>query len=321
MNILSYVYAFMKMKKKIEKYFTAIFLVIPVTWGGSFIAGKFVVLDVDPLASVFWRFILSALVMFPFLVIFHRQYHPDLKDRQYLIHLFVVALTSGIGYHIFFFWALQTISPTNTALIIALNPFFTALGEVIFFKKARSSRFYFGFVLAFTGAIWVNLSRGNGITLPGKGELFCLLASLTWSFFTIYAKKTKRKEWDTLWLGAYNFLLTAVIILPFCIKFMHPQHWLEISRNAWMALWYMAIFPTAIGYTLYYIGVQKRGPAWTATFIYLVPSFTANFDHIFFGAAFTTPMVAGTTLVVIGLIVGNINRNQISNVKEWWNAR
>ena len=79
----------------------------------------------------------------------------------------------------------------------------------------------------------------------------------------------------------------------------------------------MAIFPTAIGYTLYYIGVQKKGPAWAATFIYLVPSFTANLDHLFFNAPFTVPMVVGTTLVVIGLISGNMSKEQLLKSVHW----
>lgn len=307
----------MKIKEIVEKNFTIIFLSIPVTWAGSFIAGKYVVMDIDPLSSVFLRFILSAMVMLPFLFSFYRHRHPDFRDRQFLTHLFVVVLTAGIGYHVLFFWALQTTSPTNAALIIALNPFFTALGEVILFKKPRSRRFYIGFFLSFCGAIWVNISSGGGISWPGSGEFLCLLASLSWSFYTLYAKKTKKPEWDPLWLGAYNYLFTALLILPFCITSVLPHTWSGFSQNAWMGIWYMAIFPTAIGYTLYYIGVQKRGPAWAATFIYLVPSFTANLDHLFFDAPFTVPMVVGTTLVVIGLISGNMSKEQLLKSVYW----
>jgi drug/metabolite transporter (DMT)-like permease len=255
--------------------------------------------------------------MFPPLLIFRRHRHPDLKDRQYLLYLLVVVLTAGVIYHLLFFYALQTISPTNTALIIALNPFFTAFGEIIIFKRSRHNRFYIGFFLAFSGAVWVNLSEGNGISLPGTGELFCLLASISWSVYTIYAKKAKHAEWDSLWLGAYNYLVTSVLILPFCIESILPHNWPAYSQNVWFGLWYLAIFPTVIGYTFYYIGVQKRGPAWAATFIYLVPSFTANLDHLFFGALFSIPMVLGTTLVVIGLITGNVSRSQINTIKNF----
>jgi drug/metabolite transporter (DMT)-like permease len=73
------------------------------------------------------------------------------------------------------------------------------------------------------------------------------------------------------------------------------------------------IFPTTIGYTMFYIGVIRKGPAWASTFIYLVPSITANLDYLFFKVTLTTSMVAGTTMVVFGLLIGNLGKKQL----EW----
>lgn len=296
-----------------DHLFTVIFLIIPSTWAGSFIAAKFVVADVAPIQAVFFRFFFSALVMFPGLILFHRRYHPDFSEKDFLKHLVVVALLAGVGYHIFFFRALKYTTPTNAALIIALNPFFTAFGEILIFKQSRAVRFYFGFLLAFAGAVWVNLTKGEGFSLasPGIGELFCLLASLSWSAYTLFAKKTKKPHWDSLWLNAYNYLLTAVIILPFIFTTFSTTYFKQISGSAWLGLAYMAIFPTAIGYTLFYIGVMRKGPAWAVTFIYLVPSITAVLDFLFFKAALSAAMIIGTTFVVTGLLIGNVN------IKYW----
>ena len=305
-------YNMINYKKTIDQYFTLIFFVIPATWAGSFIAGKYVLADLDPVPSVLLRFLFSAIVMFPFLILFHRKSHPNFREKSFVFHLFTVVMTGGIIYHLFFFWALSHTSPTNTALIIALNPFFTAFAEIIFFKKIRSLLFYIGFILSFSGAIWVIISRSNGLTWPGFGELLCLIASISWSVYTITAKLTKRAAWDSLWIGAYNYIFTALLLIPFVLPSLLKHNTFNISTEGWLGLWYMALFPTAIGYTLFYIGVQRKGPAWAATFIYLVPSITANLDHVFFGARFTLPMVVGTTLVVLGLLVGNLTKTQLN---------
>ncbi len=297
-----------------DRFFGFIFLTIPFTWAGSFIAGKYVIHDVNPVGSVFLRFFLSAVIMIPLLLIINRKAHPDFRDKAFLKHLVIVVFTAGIGYHIFFFWALEYTSPTNTALIIALNPFFTAFGEIIFFRKARAFNFYIGFLLAFAGAIWVNISRGGhpDFSTLGIGELLCLIASLLWSVYTIAAKLTKKDGWDSLWINAYNYAFTAILVLPFVFKTIDSAFMGHISHSAWMGLWYMAIFPTAIGYTMYYVGVQKKGPAWAATFIYLVPSITAGLDHAFFRAHLSFAMVTGTILVVGGLIVGNLKKEKVA---------
>jgi len=292
----------------LNRYFTIIFLIIPVTWAGSFIAGKYVVQSVDPVESVFFRFFLSALVMLPLLAVWRKKSHPSLLNKKFLWHLIIVVLTSGIGYHLLFFSALKFTSPTNTALIIALNPFFTALAEKALNKQKRHRRFYIGLSMAFTGAIFVIITRSTtGFTMPGVGELLCLLASLFWSLYSILSKQTKAPEWDSLWIGFYNYLFTALLIIPFSLNLFSGNYWDSISMEAWYGLWYMAIFPTAIGYTLFYIGIQKKGPAWAAAFIFLVPSITANLDIIFFNAQFTALMVLGTTIVVGGLFVGNMS--------------
>jgi len=66
-------------------------------------------------------------------------------------------------------------------------------------------------------------------------------------------------------------------------------------------------------FTLFFLIIPLT---WAATFIYLVPSFTANLDHVFFWALFSIPMVIGTTLVAIGLITGNVSRSQIDTIKN-----
>jgi len=303
----------------INKYFTPIFLAIPVTWAGSFIAAKYVVQSIEPLESVFFRFFFSAIVMLPFLIVLKRDKHPPLLNRKFLKHLIIVVLTAGIGYHIPFFAALKYTSPTNTALIIALNPFFAAIGEKFINKEKRSNRFYIGFAMSFAGAVWVIISRGSdGFAMPGMGELFCLIASLFWSAYTILSKYTKHENWDSYWIGAYNYLFTALLIIPFSLNILSVDYWQNISMVAWHGIFYMAIFPTAIGYTLYYVGIQKKGPAWAASFIYLVPSITANFDLIFFGADFTLSMVLGTTIVVIGLFIGNLSQKQFDRIKNYY---
>ena len=296
----------------VKQNFALLFIFVPLTWAGSFIAGKYVVNAISPVDSVFWRFLFSAAIMFPFLLVWQRNRHPQLFNGRYLYHLIIVVVTSGIIYHIFFFRGLQKTSPTNAAAIIALNPFFTAIGEYFVFKTKRISRFYFGFVLAFLGALWVIIARGNGLTVPGRGELFCLIASVSWSVYTIFARKTKEPEWDPLWIAAYNYLITSLLILPFVSNIFNLEILPNIPIPAWSGLIYMAIFPTAIGYTFYYIGVQKRGPAWAALYIYLVPSLTASLDFIFFKTPFTVPLVAGSAMVVGGLIIGNYKTGRMS---------
>lgn len=294
-----------------ERWFTAVFVLVPATWAGSFIAGAYVVAEIDPVASVFWRFALSALVMLPALAVFRARTRLDLRDRRLFRHLVIFVVFAGLGYHVPFFLALEHTSPTNAALLISLNPFFTAFGEVLWFRRPRPRRFYVGFVIAFSGAAWVILGRGGELAGVGIGEVLSLGAALVWSVYTLAAKATRDERWDPLWINAYGYLGTALVLVPWLGGSLLGPAWTALSARGWAGCWYMAIFPTAIGYTLYYVGIQRRGPAWASASIYLVPSFAAAFDLLFFRTAVTAAMVLGTALVVVGLAVGNAGSEQV----------
>jgi len=287
-----------------ERWFGVVYLSVPLSWAGSFIAARFVVAEIDPLRSVIWRFALSALVLLPFLVAFRRRQHPDLTRADYLRHLAVVVGLAGIGYHLLFFWALTRASPTNAALIIGLNPFFTAVAEVVILRRVRPRRFYVGFGLALAGAAAVILLRGGAIARPGLGELLCLLAALTWSTYAVAAGATRTEAWDPLWTNAYSYLLTALLLLPFAGIWRGQALGAGLTAKGWLGCVYMGVFPTAIGYTLFYVAVQRRGPGWASAFTCLVPPLTALLDHLFFAARLTPAMLGGTALVVLGLVVG-----------------
>ncbi len=291
-----------------DRTFTLLFLIIPISWAGSFIAGTYVVRELDAVASTMLRFLFSAAAMAPLLLFFMWRQRPGFRERSWWTHLAGVVLFAGVGYHVLFFSALQHITPTSTALIIALNPFFTAFGEIVFLKRRRPGRFYAGFLLAFSGALWVNAARGGRIDIAhlGIGEALALGAALSWAVYTLFARATKKPEWDSLWINGASYMITALLLIPLTgvLPILHSLG--SAASATWLGLIYMAIFPTAIGYTFFYVGVQRKGAAWAATFIYLVPSFTAILDFAFFRAHFTSEMAGGTVLVVAGLLLGNL---------------
>lgn len=288
--------------------FALLFLLVPITFAGSFIAGTYVVRELNPIESTMLRFLFSAAAMAPILFSTQWKHRPNLRERGWWLHLAVIVLVAGVGYHILFFAGLQHIRPLSSALIIALNPFFTTFGEILFLKQKRPSRFYLGFLFAFSGALWVNMARGGRIDIAhlGIGELLTFCAALLWSTYTLFARATKKPEWDSMWINGTNYFFTALLLIPITgvLPIIHTMA--HAASATWYGTLYMAVFPTALGYTLFYYGIQKKGAAWAATYIYLVPSFTAVLDYSFFSAHFTLSMVAGTVLVVGGLLLGNL---------------
>ena len=198
--------------KLTDRVFIALFFVVQAMWAGSYIVGHFVVRELDPFATVQVRYSIAALTMFPLLLLFFRKQKPNFHERGWWVHTFAVTVTSGVIYQVLFFASLKYISPTTTALIYALNPFFTSFGEVVFLKQRRSTRFYIGFLFAFVGAMWVIFARGGHLDFShlGIGEGLAFAAALMWSTYTLLARATKKPEWNPLWISGFNYLFTAL---------------------------------------------------------------------------------------------------------------
>ncbi len=69
--------------KDLDLFFPLIFLAVPLTSSGAFIAGKYAVRDFDPAGIVVIRFIIFALVMLPGFS-FRRDTHPPFRDKRFL---------------------------------------------------------------------------------------------------------------------------------------------------------------------------------------------------------------------------------------------
>ncbi|HSH05420.1 MAG TPA: DMT family transporter, partial [Anaerolineae bacterium] len=75
-----------------------------------------------------------------------------------------------------------------------------------------------------------------------------------------------------------------------------------MSWRGWLAVFYMGIGASGIGYLLYNLSVPRVGPTRTSGVVYSwVPVWTAVLAFLFFGEPITGEMVGSAALVLIGL--------------------
>jgi drug/metabolite transporter (DMT)-like permease len=98
-------------------------LLMAVFWGGTFIAGRVIARDVQPFSAAFSRFLIaSALLLLLTWQVEGRL--PGIK-RRHILPLILLGMTGVVGYNVFFFNGLQTVSAGRASVIVATNPIFT----------------------------------------------------------------------------------------------------------------------------------------------------------------------------------------------------
>lgn len=75
----------------------------------------------------------------------------------------------------------------------------------------------------------------------------------------------------------------------------------DVSTNSWLALAYLVIFGSLIGFTAYSWLLKNAEPAMVATYAYVNPVIAVFLGWLIAGESFTTQMLVGA-----GIIVGSV---------------
>jgi drug/metabolite transporter (DMT)-like permease len=190
-------------------------------------------------------------------------------------------------------------------MINAINPLLTALMAVIFLGEKLTPRKIFFILTAFLGVVltlsnW-SLQRILSFDL-NVGDLLMLCGAMMWATYGIIVKRIM-PFFTPLKLTTYTFLFSAIMLLPFTAKELIALDYAEIGWMPFMAVLYMAIFPSVIGYTIQQTAIKELGAGKTALFINLVPVISTIFAIIFLGEKLFKLNVLSGAIIIVSVIL------------------
>jgi len=279
-------------------------------WGGTFIAGHIAAVRIGPFSGALGRFIVATLA----LLLLHRMRAERLPrlDRNGWLLVCAMASTGVIGYNAAFLLGLRTVDASRASLIIALNPVFIMFGSALIFGERLPRSGLGGIALSLFGAALV-ITRGDLDQLSagfGQGELFILAAVICWLAYTLLGKVALRVL-TPLAATTYASLIGCLGLLPLAIGF-EAGGWDVPSTGLLLALAYLGLFGTALGFTWYYDALRELGPARTGIFLNLVPLFGVLLGVVLLGERLALPAILGGGLIVAGVSLTNLSRREPS---------
>lgn len=287
-------------------------VIATILWAGAFIAGKLGVYQLSPLILTYWRMLISLIIMFPLMVI--------LKPKTWKIKRIQLkyAITTGITgmllYHLLFFTAIKYTTVSNSSMINGFNPILTAILAALFLGERLTKKKIFFTFTAFVGVVTIiiNWKLSNLISLEFNiGDLIMFSATISMSIYTVIVKKAM-KYIEPLVLTTYSILCCVIILTPFAIYEMTQTNIFAVGLEPFLAIIYMAIFPTVIGYTVYQYSIKEIGAGNTSLFINLVPIFSMLFAVLFLQEAFILLNLASTAIIITSVFF--FTRSKSSNI-------
>src|SRR5271156_6844292 len=241
------------------------FAIIYFVWGSTFLAIRVGVREVPPLVLAAMRFSVAGLVLFGW-VLARGERAPSGREWRSASILGMVIFVFDYG---LLFWAEQRVPSGIAAVMLATIPVFMALCEIIFLRTQR---------------LTVRLALALLIGIGGVGVLMSHTLNLGG------APMDK--------LGATALVIAAGAFGEF--RNFHP--W-AVSGGAWLALLYLIVAGSIIGFTAYVWLIHHESPTKVGTYAYVNPIVAVLVGYFLGGEALTARTVLGTFLVLISVIV------------------
>ena len=275
------------------------------SWGSVFPVSKLVLGQMTENSLVVWRFTIAALCLMICLLV-KRQRWPQLSIRQYAWVLLISLIGVG-GFNLLLFTGVKQTAATNGALVMALSPLVTALMVAALSRKWLNRTQTLSLAIGLSGVLLV-ITKGSWQALAqfqfNQGDLTIIAAMLLWSAYTTASQKVAG------WLPLLPFTLVSMLAGDaFILAFnatqgdIHPvTELLSLPLQGIMAVIYIGVFGTVIGYLFFLNAVQRLGSAPAALFFNLIPV-CAALTALMMGQKVTSVQVTGMAVVLLGLML------------------
>ena len=272
------------------------------TFAFAHVVGRGIHTEVPPVGVSFWRWLLGAIALLPFI-------YPGLKANAPHIrkHIAPLALLGGtmIPSATLLMIGLNFTTAINASIINAIQPVITVLlAMLILYDRLRLSQ-WCGVAFGLMGVI-VMITRMDLAALLklqfNKGDILILLGSMGYSLYAINLRKIPKSLSPSVAL--FMIILTGcLILLPFYVIETLVYKPVPLSATAFYAIIAMSLVSTVFGTLMWNRGNQLIGPSRAGMFINLIPVFAAIMAIVFLDERLYFYHVVCAALIGIGIFL------------------
>jgi drug/metabolite transporter (DMT)-like permease len=279
------------------------FAIIYFVWGSTFFAIRMGVHEVPPFLFAAMRFATAGIVLFGWMLARGERFP---NWRQWLSVLVFAVLIFVIDYGLLF-WAEQRVPSGVAAVMLAMIPVFMALSEIVFLRTQRlTARLAVALLIGIAGvAVLMSHSLNlGGAPIDTTGAVALIVASASWSIASVLTRKLPLPPSKIMSSGAQ--MLTGGILLALISAALGEFgrfHAAAVTRGVWIALIYLIVAGSIIGFTAYVWLIHHESPTKVGTYAYVNPVVAVLIGYFLGGEALGLRTVLGTLFVLVSVIV------------------
>jgi drug/metabolite transporter (DMT)-like permease len=281
------------------------FGVVYVIWGSTYLAMRVGIESFPPLLLAGSRHLLVGLVLYP-LVRWKTGERPSWEQwRTAMVTGSLLLFVGNGGVCV----AEKTVPSGVAALLVATVSLWMVLVDWVRPGGVRPApRIIAGIVLGFAAlALLVGPAHlGNSGRIDLKGTVILVVASLAWACGSLYSKHGALPKSPLLGVTMQGLAGGAVLwIAGFFTGEVHALHFAAISLRSWIALGYLMVFGSVIGFTAYLYILKKSTAARVGTYALVNPVVALFLGWLLAGESITlrTVLAAAVILTAVVLVI------------------
>ncbi|WP_099135010.1 DMT family transporter [Xenorhabdus budapestensis] len=289
------------------------YIITILTGGTSWYATTLQLTDVSPVISLIYRFTIAALIL-----LLLSQLNGSLQCYTWRQHG-LLALMGFLCFSLAFLLIYQSaelITSSFIALIYSTVIFFNTLNAALFFKQRLLFSVITAAVIGSIGIFLVflpELFTGNWNWL---GFIYALGATIAFSFSNVCANHLQSQGINVLPMTGYSMCWGVLFLLGYAVITGVPFIF-DSSLSYVLSLGWLILFPSVIGYTIYFFIVARLGMQHAAYTLLIVPIMALLISTFTEDYNLSIWTLAGTFLILVGnyIIIDNQANNTQKNSK------
>jgi drug/metabolite transporter (DMT)-like permease len=281
----------------------ACFAIIYFVWGSTYLAIRVGVRDVPPLILAAMRFFTAGLVLYVWMRARGTR-SPSMREWRSAALLGVVIFLFDYG---LLFWSETRVPSGIAAVMLATIPAMMALCEILILRTQRlTARLIVGLLvgLAGVGVLMLPSLKLGGAPVDKVGAVALIFASASWSIASVLTRKLPLPESKVMSSGAQMLCGGAALGLA-AVAFGEFRGFAvtSVSRETWLALAYLTVAGSIVGFTAYVWLLHYESPTKVGTYAYVNPIVAVFVGYFLGGEALSARTMVGTACVLIGVLV------------------
>ena len=269
-------------------------------WSGNHVLGRAIAGHVPPFAISTIRWLVPALLLWPFARPHLARDWPLIKRHRAV--LLLLGLTGGTIFTALQYIGLQYTTAVNVSVLNSLAPvFIIAIGAALFGDRLAGLQLV-GIVTSLCGVL-VIIARADVATLAhlqfNWGDIIIVVNMAVAAVYATCLRLRPRIHW-------LSFLFVLAVIssvgtLPFWFWELLSGQMLQPTLLTFLTLVYVSLFPSIVSYAAWNRGIELIGANRSGPFLHLIPLYSAVLATTFLGESLMIYHVLGFVLILAGV--------------------